>query len=80
MKVSAIYRILFFLFVGCTLGFASGAYITTKVILKNMPPTQEISIGKQKIKGRGNTLESAITPTLETTDNSTRRERRKLRK
>jgi len=79
MKVSAIYRILFFLFVGCTIGFASGAIITTKVILKNMPPTQEISIGKQKIKGRGNTLESAITPTLETNE-LTWREKRKLRK
>lgn len=55
-----IYRILFFILLGIILGFASGVYITTKTILNNIPPSQEISIGKMKLKGRGNILDADL--------------------
>lgn len=42
------------------LGFASGVYVTTKTILNNIPPSQEISIGKMKLKGRGNVMNTDL--------------------
>ena len=60
MKVSFIYRILFFFAVGFASGAGLGGYMTTRVILKNMPPTQEIEIGRLKLKGQGNELDLNI--------------------
>jgi len=42
------------------LGFGAGVYVTTKTILNNMPPSQEISIGKMKLKGQGNVLDADL--------------------
>ena len=61
MKVSVIWRIAF----AVSIGFALGGYVTGCTFLKNLPPTTEISIGKVKLRGTGNTIEKAIevTPT-----------------
>jgi len=56
MKVSWIYRALFFI----ALGFALGTFVTAKVFINNLPPTTEISIGRVKVKGKGNTIDKVM--------------------
>ena len=80
MKVSFIYRIALFFF----LGFAVGTFITAKTFIRNIPPTTQIEIGKVKVKGKGNTVESVmnIDDVTTTEDNSklTWKEKRKIKK
>lgn len=77
MRVSFIYRILLFFF----LGFAVGTFVTAKVFIKNIPATTQIEIGKVKVKGRDNTVESImnIDDVTTTEDNSKKRIRRRDR-
>ena len=56
MRVSFIWRLAFAL----TLGFSLGVFVTSKVFIKNMPPTTAIEIGRVKIKGKGNTVENLM--------------------
>lgn len=79
MKVN-IYRVLFFVLVGLMAGFAIGSYMTTKVLLNNLPPTTEVSIGKIKMRGRDNVAEIEMSPTTEEVVEPSGRVRRRDRK
>ena len=78
MKVN-IYRLLFFVLVGLMAGFATGSYFTTKVLLNNLPPTTEVSIGKVKLRGRDNTTDINLTTEESTEVEPTGRVRRRDR-
>ena len=80
MNVSFIYRILFFFFLGFAAGGGIGGYITQKVILKNLPPTTEVSIGKVKLRGQGNTIDTVMDVAVENSKELTRKEKRQLRR
>lgn len=56
MRVSYIWRLV----AALMLGFALGIFVTQKAILKDLPPTTEISIGKVKVRGQGNTIENIM--------------------
>lgn len=56
MKVSFLWRSLAFMF----LGFAFGVLLTATLFINNIPPTTEVSIGKVKIRGQGNTIEGTL--------------------
>jgi hypothetical protein len=71
-KVSIIWRILFILAVGYSLG----TFITIKYMV---PPSTQVKIGKLKLKGDGSTLSPSITVTPDT-DTPTPREVRKSKR
>ena len=77
MKVN-IYRLLFFVLLGMMIGLGTGSYFTTKVLLNNLPPTTEVSIGKVKLRGRDNTAN--IEMTSENTDTESVEPKKKPRR
>jgi len=66
MKVSFIWRLAF----AAVLGFSLGVFVTSRTFIKNIPPSTEISIGKVKIRGQGNTIENIMEIEDVTTDGS----------
>ena len=56
MKVTWIWRSLAFMF----LGFALGTLLSALVFIHNIPPSQEISIGRVKLKGQGQSIDTII--------------------
>lgn len=76
MRVSWIYRALMFMFIG----FAIGTFVTAKAFIKNMPPSTQIEIGKVKVRGKGNTVESVMNVEDVTTEETNIKNKKNRRK